>query len=94
MYVCTLQGVSFEKWKFQLAVALKWYRIDSMLVKPKCVWEVADFLKSCKQTAEKCKQIFGNWKISAISQLKHILALKILGQICTVSELQPFLLGK
>ena len=33
-----------------------------MLVKPKCVWEVAYFLKICKQTAEKCKQIFQNWK--------------------------------
>ena len=59
-----------------------------MLVKPKCVWEVADFLKNCKQTAEKCKQIFENWK--NLPPLKHILALPTLGQICTITELQPF----
>ena len=59
-----------------------------MLVKPKCVWEVADFLKNCKQTAEKCKQFFENWKI--LPPLKHILGLPTLGQICTITELKPF----
>ena len=59
-----------------------------MLVKPKCVWEVADFLKNCKQTAEKCKQIFENWK--NLPPLKHILSLPTLGQICTITELHPF----
>ena len=57
-----------------------------MLVKPKCVWEVAVYLKNCKQTAEKCKQIFENWKNLPV--LKHILALLTWGQKWTVSELQ------
>ena len=46
------------------------------------------FLKSCKQTAEKCKQIFKNWK--KLPPLKRILALSTWGQKCLVSELQPF----
>ena len=83
-----LHGVSFEKRKFQIAVTLLRCIFNPMLVKPKCVWEVADFLKNCKQTAEKCKQIFENWK--NLPPLKHILALPTLGQICTVTELQPF----
>ena len=83
-----LQGVPFEKWIFQMTVALKRCIFDPMLVKPKCVWKVAVFLKNCKQTAEKCKQIFENWK--KLPPLKHILALPTWGQICTVSVLQPF----
>ena len=71
-----------------MVVTLIRYIIDPMLVKQKCVWEVADFLKNCKQTAEKCKQIFENWK--KLPPLKHILALPTWGQTCTVSELQPF----
>ena len=38
------------------------------------------FLKNCKQTAEKCKQIFENWK--KLPPLKPILALPMWGQIC------------
>ena len=71
----TLQCVSFEKWKFWMAVSLKLSTFDPMLVKRKCVWEVAVFLKNCKQTAEKCKQIFENWK--KLPLLKRILALPI-----------------
>ena len=59
------------------------------MVKPKCVWEVADFLKNCKQTVEKCKQI-RKLKKSATSQTHFGLTLTILGQICTITELQPF----
>ena len=44
-----------------------------MLVKLKCVWEAVVILKNCKQTAEKCKQIFKNWKYQP--PLKCILAL-------------------
>ena len=40
---------------------------------PKCVGEMAVFLKNCKQTAEKCKQIFENWKNMSLD--KSILAL-------------------
>ena len=72
----------------EMAVALKRCIFDPMLVKPKCVWEVADFLKNCKQTAEKCKQILENWK--NLPPLKHILALPTWGQILIFSELQPF----
>ena len=56
----------------EMAVALKQCIFDPMLVKPKCVWEVADFLKNCKQ---RCKQIFQNWK--DLSPFKHILSLSI-----------------
>ena len=60
---------------------------DPMLVKPKCVWEVADFLKNCKQTAVKCKQIFENWK--NLPPLKHILALLTWTQKWTITVQQP-----
>ena len=64
-----IQGVSFEKWKFQMAVvALKWWIFDPMLVMPKCVWEVADFfsfLKICLHLSADCLQFF---KKSATSQ--------------------------
>jgi len=43
------------------------------------------FLKNCKQTAEKCRQIFENWK--KLPPLKHILTLPTWGQKCLVSEL-------
>ena len=46
-------------------------------------------MENCKQTAEKCKQIFENRK--KLPPLKHILALPALGQICIISEQQPFL---
>ena len=46
-------------------------------------------MENCKQTAEKCKQIFENRK--KLPPLKHILALPTLGQVCIVSEQQPFL---
>ena len=48
----------------------------------------SSFLKTCKQTAEKCKQIFEYWK--KLPPLKRILALPKYGQKCTVSEPQPF----
>ena len=44
------------------------------------------FLKNCKQTAEKCKQIFENWKKPP--PLKHILALPTWSQKCLVSEIE------
>ena len=37
IYVLYVQGVSFEKWIFQMAVAPKRCISDPMLVKPKCV---------------------------------------------------------
>ena len=46
-------------------------------------------MENCKQTAEKCKQIFENRK--KLPPLKHILDLPTLGQICIVSEQQPFI---
>ena len=63
-----------------------------MLIKPKCVGEVVISSKNCKQTAEKCKQIFKNGKNLPV--LKHILALLTWGQKCTVSELQAFVIPK
>ena len=72
-----------------MAVTLKVCISDPMLVKPKWVWEVAGFFwKNCKQTAEKCKQIFENWK--KLPPLKLILALPTKGQKCILSDLQPF----
>ena len=68
-----------------MAVTLKVISSDPMLVKPKCVRDVAVFLKNCKQTAEKCKQIFENWK--KLPPLKRILALPTWGQKSLVSEL-------
>ena len=54
---------------------------------------IADFSNSpsqnCKQTAEKYNQIFWILKKN-LPPLKQILALPILGQICTDSELQLF----
>ena len=38
-----------------------------MLVKLKCIWEGVDYLRSCIQTATKCKQVFKNWKIYCLS---------------------------
>ena len=68
-----LQGDPNQNLLFQFALSLKLSISDPMLIKPKCVWEVEVFLKNCKQTAEKCKQIFKNWKKPP--PLKHILAL-------------------
>ena len=63
----TVQGVLFAIYSKEIAVALR--RIfDPMLIKTKCVWEVADFLKNCKQTAEKLNKFLKNWKKSAASQ--------------------------
>ena len=45
-----------------MAEALKQCIVEPKLIKPKCVWMVVVFLKNCKQTAEKWKQIFENWK--------------------------------
>ena len=45
-----------------MAVTLKLISSDPMFVKPKCVSEVEVFLKNCKQTAEKFKQIFQKLK--------------------------------
>ena len=67
------QGDPNQSFPFQIAITLKLCISDPTLVKPKCVWEVAVFLKNCKQTAVKCKQIL---KIEKnLSPLKHILAL-------------------
>ena len=56
-----LQGDPNRNCLFQMAVTLKKCISDPMLEKPKWVREVAGFfLKNCKQTAEKCKQIFEN----------------------------------
>ena len=71
-----------------MIVELKRCKFDLMLVKPKCVWEVVDFLKNWEQTAEDCKQLFKNWK--NLQPLKRILALSTWGQTCTVSFLLPF----
>ena len=68
-----IQGDPNQNLLFQFALSLKLSISDPMLVKPKCVWEVAVYLKNFKQTAEKCKQIFENWK--KLTALKHILAL-------------------
>ena len=38
-----LQGVPFEKSQKEMAVALKRYIFDPMLVKPKLVWEAVVF---------------------------------------------------
>ena len=69
----------------QMTITQKLSSSDHMLVKPKWVWEAVVFLKNCKQTAEKCKQIFENWK--KLTALKHILALPTNGQKCLFSEL-------
>ena len=37
-----MQGVSFENWKFQMAITLKLSTFDHMLVKPKCILEVVE----------------------------------------------------
>ena len=70
---CIIQGALNQSFPFEMAVNPKLSSFDPMLIKPKCVWEVAVVLKNCKQTAEKWKQIFENWK--KLPPLKHILAL-------------------
>ena len=57
-----VQGDPNQNPLFQMAVPLKLCISYPMLVKPKCVWEAVIFLKNCKQTAEKCKKFFENWK--------------------------------
>ena len=52
----------------EMVVALKRCIFDPIMVKPKCVREAADFWKNYKQTAEKCKPIFENWKKTTASQ--------------------------
>ena len=54
-YFNLLQGDPNQNPLFQMAVPQKVCISDPMLEKPKCV-----YLKNCKQTAEKCKQIFEN----------------------------------
>ena len=51
-----LQGDPNQNLRFLLAITLKIYISDPMLVKPKCVWEVYIYFENCKQTAENCKQ--------------------------------------
>ena len=58
---------------------------DAMLVKPKCVCEAVVFLTTCKQTTQKCKQIFKNWKKTTASQTHFGFT-----NIFRVSEVQPF----
>ena len=55
-----LKGDPNQNFPFQMTITLKISVSDTMLVKPKCVWEVAVFSKNCKQTAEKCEQISEN----------------------------------
>ena len=52
-----LQSDPNQNFSLHMAVTLRLCISDPTLVKPKCVWEVALFLKNCKQTAEKFKQI-------------------------------------
>ena len=59
-----------------------------MLVKPKCVWEVADFFNFRKFVY--IFQLFVYNFSKNLPPLKHILALPTLGQIYTVTKLQPF----
>ena len=75
MECCTfeLQGDPNQNLLFQFALSLKLSISDPMLLKQKYVSEVEVFLKNCKQTAEKCKQIFENRK--NLPPLKHILVL-------------------
>ena len=47
-----IQGDPNQNVCFQMTITLKLSISDPMLVKPKCVSEVAVFLKNCKQTAE------------------------------------------
>ena len=58
-----------------------------MFVKQKCVWEVEVLFE--KIVNEQLNNVNKFLKIE-----KHILALSARGQICTVSALQPFMLGK
>ena len=88
-----IQGDPNQNLIFQIALTLKLCSCGSMLVKPKCVWKVAGFfLKDCKQTAEKCKQILKTEK--NLPPLKRILALPIWGQKCIVSVLQSFVFDR
>ena len=64
-----------------MAVELKRYTSDAILVKPKCVLEAVDFLKSSKEKAKNHKNL---------PPVIRILALPTLGQKCTDSVLQPF----
>ena len=74
-----------------MPVALKRCIFDPKFVKPKCVREVADFfLKNCKQTAKKCKQIFENCKKSSPPLNLIFLTLPTRGRKCIVLKVQPF----
>ena len=57
-----IQGDSNQNLKFILAITVNVCISDPILVKPKRIWEQSVFSKNFKQTAEKCKQFFGNLK--------------------------------
>ena len=78
-----VQGDPNQSLLIQMAITLKICISDPMLVKPKCVLEVYIYFDNYKQTADK--------NVNKCTLLKHILALPIWGQLCTVSVLQPFL---
>ena len=59
-----------------------------MFVKPKCVWEAVDFFEFSKICFHFL--LFDDNLSYELPPLKYILSLPPLGQICTISELQPF----
>ena len=87
-----LQCVPFEKSQKEMAVALKQCIFDPMLVKPKYDWKAVVFFNFQKFVY--IFQLFVYNFSKNMSTLKNILALPTWGQICTVSEQQPFVLGK
>ena len=76
----TLRGDPNQNLKCLLAITLKLNISDPMLVKPKCVSEVAVFWKIANKQLKKCKQISEDWKKN-LQPLKYILALPTWGQI-------------
>ena len=68
-----------------MALAQKQCMFDPMSIKPKPVLWVVGFLKNYKQIAKNVNKFF-----KTLLLLKHILALPTLGQICTITGLQPF----
>ena len=58
---------------FQMAISIKLSNyVHTVLIKPKCVWDVVVFFLNHKQTADKWKQSFE--KSVKIPHLKNILA--------------------
>ena len=94
-YKSILQGVLFEQWKFQMAVALKGCNFDPMLVKPKCVWELVDFLKNCNKNQLKIVNKFSKIeKFYHISNAFWLYKHRVKSAQFQHSILQPFTLNK